>query len=116
MQRAVLLSGKGVVVEIKVSISPSMFWSALIATGSTNMRSTLRQSEVFHKPFTNAGSDTTVGAPLALIVVIGSRRGAEEAYSTRVSVQTVPRSTGPLTLRRCVKVKVLPSILNSYTS
>ena len=45
-----------------------------------------------------------------------SRRGTEQAYSTRVSVQTVPCSTGPLTLRRCVNVKVLPSILNSYTS
>jgi hypothetical protein len=45
-----------------------------------------------------------------------SRRATEQAYSTRVSVQTVPFSTGPLTLRRCVNVRVLPSILNSYTS
>ncbi len=52
----------------------------------------------------------------AFIVVIGSERGTEEAYSTRVTVQTVPRSTGPLTLRRCVNVSVLPSIVNSYTS
>ncbi len=32
-----------------------------------------------------------------------------EGYSTRVTVQTVPRSTGPLTLRRCVTVRVLPT-------
>ena len=46
---AVRCSGEGHGCAINCSISVSMFWRALNATGFTNMRATLRKAIVFYK-------------------------------------------------------------------
>ncbi|HLQ44727.1 MAG TPA: hypothetical protein VK137_08370, partial [Planctomycetaceae bacterium] len=100
-QRAVRSCGDADVVEISVWSSARMFWSALIATGSTNIRSTLRHARAFHKHATNA----SFGRPFA------TREHATNAVVGRMGDHRSMKSISCVFLRSSVLICAWPALL-----